>query len=125
MNEATRSLVRKRAEHQCEYCGRKQSDSLLAPLHIEHIVPRKHGGTDIESNLALACIDCNLYKGPNLTGIDPASGEIVPLYNPRAQAWMEHFEWKGIQVVGKTSTGRATVVVLNMNSDDHLARRSS
>jgi 5-methylcytosine-specific restriction endonuclease McrA len=28
-------------------------------------------------NLALACHRCNLRKGPNLTGIDPMSGEMV------------------------------------------------
>ena len=43
----------------------------MAVLHVEHIVPRMHGGSDDLENLALACIDCNLHKGSNLTGIDP------------------------------------------------------
>ena len=28
-------------------------------------------------NLALACIDCNLHKGPNLTGIDPETNQVT------------------------------------------------
>ncbi len=68
MTAATRALVRQRADHRCEYCQIHQEDSPLAALHIEHIRPVNHGGTDDESNLGLACIDCNLHKGSNLTG---------------------------------------------------------
>ncbi|WP_197455027.1 HNH endonuclease [Stieleria varia] len=79
MNESTKTIVRERAGHRCEYCRLHQDDSPLATLHVEHIVPRKHGGTNDLDNLALACIDCNLHKGPNLTGIDPETGEITVL----------------------------------------------
>jgi len=61
-------------------------------LQIEHVIPKKHDGTDEPENLALACIDCNLAKGSNLAGIDPKTGRIVPLYNPRRQRWADHFE---------------------------------
>ncbi|MCC6362714.1 MAG: HNH endonuclease [Bryobacterales bacterium] len=44
--------------------------------HVEHVVPRQHGGTDEISNLALACHRCNLQNGLNLTGIDPVTGEV-------------------------------------------------
>ena len=71
MQESVRALVRERAGNRCEYCQLHQSDSPLAALHIEHVIPKKHGGLDALDNLALACIDCNLRKGPNLTGIDP------------------------------------------------------
>lgn len=125
MTESTRTLVRQRAAGRCEYCQLRQEDSLLAVLHIEHITPRKHGGTDHEANLALACIDCNLHKGSNLSGIDQKSGQIATLFHPRRQAWTDHFEWRGVHIVGKTAIGRATVQVLNMNSEDQLALRSS
>jgi hypothetical protein len=39
----------------------------------------------------------------------------VPLFNPRAQAWAEHFRWEGVRVVPLTPTGRATVAALAMN----------
>jgi 5-methylcytosine-specific restriction endonuclease McrA len=66
-----RALVRERAHNACEYCHLHQDDSPLVTLHLEHIIPRIHGGSDDINNLALACIDCNLHKGPNLAGIDP------------------------------------------------------
>jgi hypothetical protein len=125
MNEATRALVRRRAEDRCEYCQLRQADSLLAVLHVEHIIPRKHGGADTHDNLALACIDCNLHKGPNLSGIDPETGDVVSLFHPRLQSWTDHFQWHGIYLVGTTPTGRATIQVLNINSEEQLALRSS
>jgi hypothetical protein len=72
----------------------------------------------------LACIDCNLGKGSNLTGIDPETGQIVPLYNPRREQWSEHFERQGAYIVGRTPTGRVTVRVLNMNSEDQVELRA-
>jgi 5-methylcytosine-specific restriction endonuclease McrA len=125
MTEGIRALVRERAGNRCEYCGLHQDDSPLAALHVEHIIPRQHGGTDDVSNLALACMDCNLHKGPNLTGIDPETGKVTALYHPRCQRWEDHFEWNGARLSGRTGTGRATIRVLNMNSEDQLALRSS
>jgi 5-methylcytosine-specific restriction endonuclease McrA len=123
MTAATRSLVRQRADHRCEYCQTHQEDSPLAALHIEHIRPLKHGSTDDESNLGLACIDCNLHKGLNLTGIDPLTDALPPLFHPRQQHWDEHFLWEGIHIVGKSDVGRTTIRVLCMNSDEQLELR--
>ncbi len=92
VNESNRAIVRERAGHRCEYCRLHQDDSPLAVLHVEHVIPRKHGGTDDVDNLALACIDCNLHKGPNLTGIDPETEEITVLFHPRHDVWGDHFE---------------------------------
>ena len=125
MNAAARARVRRRARNRCEYCGLHQDDSPLAPLHVEHIISKVHGGGDDPQNLALACVDCNLHKGTNLTGIDPNTGAVTDLFNPRRDRWEEHFEWHGVYLVGRTATGRATIRVLQMNSDDQLALRSS
>ena len=35
------------------------------------------GSLDEVDNLALACHRCNLHKGPNLSGIDPLTGDPV------------------------------------------------
>jgi 5-methylcytosine-specific restriction endonuclease McrA len=123
MSPATRSLVRERAGHRCEYCHLHQEDSPLAALHIEHIRPLKHGGSDNETNLCLACIDCNLHKGPNLSGIDPLTEEVTTLFDPRKQEWNAHFSWDGIHLIGKTAVGRTTIRVLCMNSDEQLELR--
>ena len=125
MDSTLRARVQERAGHRCEYCQLHQDDSPLAALHVEHIIPKAHGGVDDLDNLALACIDCNLHKGPNLTGIDPQTHQITQLFHPRRHRWSDHFEWRGIYIVGKTAIGRTTVRVLNMNSEDQLALRSS
>lgn len=124
MDAQTRARVRERAGHRCEYCQLHQDDSPLAALHIEHIIPKVHGGTDDLENLALACIDCNLHKGTNLSGVDPASGEITKLFHPRRESWEAHFMWRGNEIVGRSASGRTTVRVLQMNSEDQLALRS-
>lgn len=123
MTEAVRHLVRQRAENRCEYCQLHQDDSPLAALHMEHIRPKKHGGADEPDNLCLACIDCNLHKGPNLTGIDPETDQVTPLFHPRRDLWSDHFSWNGIRIIGRTATGRATVRVLDLNGDDRLDLR--
>lgn len=123
MNSATRAAVRNRAGSRCEYCKLHQDDSPLAVLHIEHIVPRFHGGTDELDNLALACIDCNLHKGANLTGIDQDTKRVTELFHPRRDRWEDHFAWRGLYIVGKTAIGRTTVIV-RVNSEDQLALRS-
>ena len=120
-----RRQVRERAHNLCEYCHLHQDDSPLAALHVEHIIPKVHGGTDDVENLALACIDCNLHKGTNLTGIDPQTSQLTELFHPRRQHWDEHFQLQEVYLVGKTAIGRTTIRVLGMNSDDQVALRSS
>ncbi len=43
---------------------------------------------------------------------------VAALFNPRTQAWAEHFSWtdEGLYVKGKTATGRATVESLQLNN---------
>ena len=94
MDAALRQLVRQRAGGRCEYCHFPQDLSELQ-FHVEHILPRQHGGTDDPGNLALACPECNLLKGPNLTAIEPISGTVVRLFHPRRDIWLDHFEFKG------------------------------
>jgi 5-methylcytosine-specific restriction endonuclease McrA len=123
MDAATRAAVRARAGNRCEYCQRKQSTSPLIPLQIEHVTPRKHGGTDDAENLALACAECNLHKGSDLTGIAPDSGEVTLLFHPRRDRWDDHFAWDGLRVVGRTAVGRTSVRVLKLNAPARLRVR--
>jgi 5-methylcytosine-specific restriction endonuclease McrA len=73
MHAAVRELVRRRAGNRCEYCLLKQEHLPFATFHVEHVIPRTHGGDDAPANLALACDQCHAHKGTNLTGIDPKS----------------------------------------------------
>lgn len=124
LDAALRNSVRQRAEDRCEYCRIRQEQIPFAIFHIDHIVPKKHGGGDDPSNLALACHRCNFHKGPNLTGIDPDSGTIAPLYHPRKERWEAHFELRDTTIVGITPVGRATVQVLNMNAAERVRLRA-
>lgn len=124
MDQATQALVRTRAEDRCEYCRLHQDYAELVH-HIEHIVSKKHGGSDDPSNLCNACERCNLFKGSDLTGIDPETGEVERLFNPRTQVWGEHFELHGPLIVGLTPAGRTTVRVLSMNAGQRLQLRAT
>jgi hypothetical protein len=73
--------------------------------------------------LAYACQHCNLHKGPNLSGIDPQSGQVLTLYHPRRDSWKLHFAVEEFRLVGLTPTGRATVRVLAMNDTDRVQLR--
>jgi len=59
----------------------------------------------------------------NIAAIDPASGELVALFNPRRQAWGEHFAWSGSQLLAHTSIGRATIHLLQINRSNAVTVR--
>ena len=93
------------------------------PHRIEHIVARQHSGSDDIENLAFACHRCNLHKGPNLSGIDPMTGEVEVLFHPRRDRWADHFMCRGEYVQGLTASGRTTVAVLSLNDARRLGLR--
>ena len=118
--------VREAARHRCGYCLSPQH-LVMARLEIEHVVPVAKGGPSDESNLWLSCPLCNRAKSDRVSAVDPESGQEVPLFHPRKQAWSDHFRWSddGIRIVGLTPTGRATVAALHLDSDpDALLVRS-
>ena len=119
----TRELVRQRAGDRCEYCRLHQEHTNLRH-HVEHITAKQHGGSDDVDNLALTCHRCNLHKGPNLTGIDPQTGQIASLFHPRRDRWSDHFTFEGTRISGISPAGRSTVEVLNMNDARRLELRA-
>lgn len=120
---ATRAFVRLRAENRCEYCQAHQDDYDVFIFHIEHIIPRQHGGSDVVENLCLACPACNAAKGTNLTGL--LEGRIVPLFHPRRQVWKRHFSWEGCVIIGRTLAGKVTIQVLRLNDRARIVVRQS
>jgi len=123
MDAALREFVRQRAKDRCEYCQLPQEFSELR-FHVEHVMPRQHGGEDGAENLALACPDCNLVKGPNLTAVAPNTSRVVRLFHPRHDRWVDHFSYDGARIVGKSLVGRATVSLLRMNDTQRLRVRA-
>ena len=125
MNAPLRQAVRRRADHCCEYCRLPEAYAFVTPFQVEHIVARQHDGPTVLGNLALACDRCNLHKGPNLSGIDPYSRKVVRLFYPRRMKWARHFRWEGPLLIGRTSIGRVTIAVLQMNDDERVKVRMS
>ncbi len=111
---ALRQLITERANGRCEYCKIDQDDVLITH-QPDHIIAEQHGGGTEESNIALACIDCNRYKGPNIASIDPVSQTLTPLFNPRAQIWSDHFSLDDGYINGLTAIGRVTTKILRLN----------
>jgi len=84
VSETLHSFVERRARGGCEYCRLPQA-SRIFQFPVDHVIAIKHGGETTVSNLALACLSCNLHKGSDIASIDPMTGKLTPLYNPRKQ----------------------------------------
>lgn len=122
MDMRLRLEVRRRAADQCEYC-RIPAEFDRLPFQVDHIVPLKHAGETRLDNLAWSCFDCNVFKGPNLAGIDPNTGFVEALFNPRIDDWRQHFRWDGPLLVGETARARATIEVLRLNLPTRVEHR--
>lgn len=121
---ALRRDVIDRAGNRCEYC-QLPADFAFYPHEVDHVVAEKHGGATDINNLALACWRCNRHKGSDLTSFDPQTRQLSPLFNPRTQAWAEHFTCERERIIGLTPEGRTTVNLLRLNSEDRLTERLS
>jgi hypothetical protein len=89
------------------------------------LIAAKHGGVSTLENLALACFDCNRFKGSDIASRDAVSGELVPLFNPRTQRWNEHFRLEGGQILPLTSVGRVTTLLLKFNLPQRIEVRTT
>ena len=62
----------------CRYCGSDEE-----PLHIDHIIPRKLGGTHDLENLQVLCKMCNLKKSSKDEGVFLAQTATPPVFSSR------------------------------------------
>lgn len=121
---ALRRQVWERAAGLCEYCLLHERDDWVG-FQIEHIRSRKHGGRTTLSNLALACLDCNIAKGTDLGSVSRASGLLTPFYHPRRDVWTEHFRLQGQRIMPLTETGEVTSRILGFNTRPRLLKRQA
>ena len=96
-----------------------------ATFHLEHVIPLSHGGANELPNLALACPSCNLHKSDRVTIKAEKSSKAIALFNPRQDAWYEHFDWDEYRVVAKTEIGRATIAALELNHERRVKIREA
>lgn len=113
-----KKIIIERANGLCEYC-RSQARFSTQAFSVEHIIPISCGGETILDNLALACQGCNNHKYTKTMGLNPISGEMVPLYNPRKEPWQMHFNWNDdyTLIIGITPIGCATVETMKLNRE--------
>lgn len=94
LSKKIRFEVFKRDRFTCQYCGRQAPEVVL---HIDHVVPVAHGGTDDVLNLVTSCVDCNLGKGPRELGDETALAkqkEQLNLIAERREQIALMVEWK-------------------------------
>ncbi len=120
--DALRERVRQRARARCEYC--LVPEAYVSLHEADHIIAVQHRGPTSFENLALACFDCNRRKGPNISSVDAGTGQVVDLFHPRRQNWIEHFHLDGTRIVGLTQTGRATAALLEFNTPQRVRVRA-
>ncbi len=118
-SKVERDSVAERAKNSCEYCKSNQS---YTPdiFTLEHSIPLSlNGSNDISLNIALACGGCNTFKRSYVRGINPDTGIVEDLFNPRTDIWSDHFRWSEnyLFVLGITPIGKATVNLLHLNRE--------
>ena len=123
MLASLRREVRERAGERCKYCLLAESQGVL-PHEPDHLIAVKHGGQTTSENLALACFDCNRFKGSDIASIDTVTGELVGLFTPRTQRWFEHFRLNGAHIVPLTAVGRVTEKLLGFNRPSRVEVRA-
>ena len=119
---ALRDFVRSRAAGLCEYC-RISERFTLAEHEIDHVIAVKHGGRTIVENLALCCTVRNRFKGSDIASMDPETGQLTPLFNPRVDRWDDHCRFHEGEILGLTAIGRVTVRLLRMNRPARIKER--
>lgn len=120
-----RQIVRQRAGNCCEYCHLLESGGTVT-FHVDHIIPIKHNGLDEVTNLCLACYQCNGYKGADIAGFDPETGNLTRLFHPRQHFWNEHFRLEDdATLTGLTPEGRTTARVLRFNEESRIQQRQT
>lgn len=119
---ALRQLVYERANWCCEYCLMPQA-AVFISHQCDHVIAEKHGGLTDFDNLACSCALCNNRKGSDIASVDPETGQIVPLFNPRLEQWQRHFQLIDGLIAPLTPVGRATVRLLQLNRTEQVAQR--
>jgi hypothetical protein len=124
ISETVRHEIRARAGGKCEYCLLDERYTIKRH-EVDHIFALKHGGVNTADNMCLCCVNCNRYKGSDLSSLDPVTNEVITLYHPRRDEWSTHFRLNGAVIEGITPTGRVTVKLLNINDLERLTEREA
>jgi len=79
----------------CQYCGRSGATDFTswneAWFAIDHIKPKKHGGSNDDSNLVVACHTCNSVKAAEMCNSVEEGKLIIARKNKQRQEWFNKF----------------------------------
>ena len=82
----------------CQYCGQSGADDFekwnRAWFAIDHITPRKHGGSGDDDNLVVACHMCNSVKAADMCNSVEEGKEIIERKNKVREKWFQTFVLK-------------------------------
>ncbi|MCC6124385.1 MAG: HNH endonuclease [Pirellulales bacterium] len=122
--EELRSRVAWRATHRCEYCLIHEDDTYFG-CEVDHIISLKHNGPTEFENLAYACLICNRHKGSDLGSILTPGGPLVRFFNPRIDAWGDHFHLDGSFIRALTEIGEVTARIFGFNTSERIIERQA
>ena len=75
----------------CQYCGRSGANSFedwnRAWFAIDHVMPKKHNGSNDPSNLVVACHTCNSIKGADKCNSVEDGKEIIKEKKAGRKKW--------------------------------------
>lgn len=78
----SRTNIYKRDEYKCLYCGNVFSEKQLT---LDHVIPKSMGGRTSWTNVASACMPCNIKKA-NRTPHQAGMKLILKPFNPTASS---------------------------------------
>jgi hypothetical protein len=119
-----RRLVIGRAGRRREY-GLIHEDDTYFGCKVDHVVSEKHGGLTVVESLAYACLVCNRYNGSDLGSILVPSGDLIRFFNPRIDAWADHFVLDGVIIKPLTANGQVTERIFRFNAIERLMEREA
>lgn len=124
--QSERDFIAQRANGYCEYC-QTPFDFSPESFQLEHIAPLAKGGTNELENIAFSCGGCNGRKSSKTQGIDPITNAEVSFFHPRLDIWKKYFDWIEDSTIidGKTTVGRATIAVLDLNRNGLINLRKA
>lgn len=107
----------------CCYCGFLYASSHGLVWDVEHVVPKSIHPDFMftESNLAVACKDCNLHKSSKETMVDqtateyPSSGVDFLVVHPHFDEWSNHILRVNNTYASRTPKGSWTIKECNLS----------